>query len=257
MAKEKQPIIIKKIQAGHAGAHGGAWKVAYADFVTAMMAFFMVMWLMGSDDETKAAVASYFNNPTSAWRRDLVAKETLPLGDRTGAGDNILNGAGGAVPEDQVKRPSRPYAQYEESKGQGELLERLISDKQNFEMDLIRFSVSEDLLFEPGTPDQWRKGSEKIVEKVGQLSKIFKGKITIEGTHPKESADEKTNPAGKDSNYEFHMSRLVSVSKLLVEKRLTEEDRIQTAMRPDEQSADGERRPSKITFTLYKKPGDE
>ena len=39
-------IVIKKVQGGSAGAHGGAWKVAYADFVTAMMAFFMVMWLL-------------------------------------------------------------------------------------------------------------------------------------------------------------------------------------------------------------------
>jgi len=50
----KQPIIIKRKKAGHAGAHGGAWKVAYADFVTAMMCFFLVMWLMGSDEKVKA-----------------------------------------------------------------------------------------------------------------------------------------------------------------------------------------------------------
>ena len=47
MAKDKGvTIVIKKVQGGKAGAHGGAWKVAYADFVTAMMAFFMVMWLL-------------------------------------------------------------------------------------------------------------------------------------------------------------------------------------------------------------------
>jgi chemotaxis protein MotB len=61
--KDKATIIIKKIKKGGHGGHGGAWKVAYADFVTAMMAFFMVMWLMGSDAETKAAVEGYFKNP--------------------------------------------------------------------------------------------------------------------------------------------------------------------------------------------------
>src|SRR5579862_7924672 len=58
------PIIIKKVRAhgGHAH-HGGSWKVAYADFVTAMMAFFMVMWIMGLSDETRAQIQGYFNDP--------------------------------------------------------------------------------------------------------------------------------------------------------------------------------------------------
>ncbi|MGF9693375.1 MotB family protein [Rhizobium sp. 0TCS1.26] len=55
-------IIIKKHGGGHEGAHGGAWKIAYADFMTAMMAFFLVMWLVNAaNEETKASVASYFN----------------------------------------------------------------------------------------------------------------------------------------------------------------------------------------------------
>lgn len=55
-------IIIKRHHGGHDGHHGGAWKIAYADFMTAMMAFFLVMWLINaSNAETKAAIASYFN----------------------------------------------------------------------------------------------------------------------------------------------------------------------------------------------------
>jgi flagellar motor protein MotB len=63
--KDKATIIIKKIQPAAHGGHGGAWKVAYADFVTAMMAFFLVMWLMGTDEETKAAVEGYFKSAGS------------------------------------------------------------------------------------------------------------------------------------------------------------------------------------------------
>src|SRR6186713_1329190 len=62
---DKRPIIIvkKKISAG--GHHGGAWKVAYADFVTAMMAFFMVMWLVSTvSKEQRAALFDYFQNPS-------------------------------------------------------------------------------------------------------------------------------------------------------------------------------------------------
>jgi chemotaxis protein MotB len=59
----KKIIIVKKKVAGHGGHHGGSWKVAYADFVTAMMAFFMVMWILGMDDKTKQAIEGYFANP--------------------------------------------------------------------------------------------------------------------------------------------------------------------------------------------------
>lgn len=60
---KEQPIIIKKKKGGHGGHHGGAWKVAFADFMTAMMAFFLVMWLVGQKSEVKEAVAGYFRDP--------------------------------------------------------------------------------------------------------------------------------------------------------------------------------------------------
>src|ERR1700678_84377 len=62
-AKTTQPIIVIKKKGGHGGHHGGAWKVAYADFVTAMMSLFIVLWLMGSSSKVKEAVAGYFNDP--------------------------------------------------------------------------------------------------------------------------------------------------------------------------------------------------
>jgi chemotaxis protein MotB len=63
MAAKTQPIIVIKKKGGHGGHHGGAWKVAYADFVTAMMSLFIVLWLMGSSEKVKKAVAGYFNDP--------------------------------------------------------------------------------------------------------------------------------------------------------------------------------------------------
>jgi chemotaxis protein MotB len=57
------PIIVIKKKGGHGGHHGGAWKVAYADFVTAMMAFFLVMWLVTQKQEVRAAVGAYFRDP--------------------------------------------------------------------------------------------------------------------------------------------------------------------------------------------------
>jgi chemotaxis protein MotB len=63
MAEKPRPIYVIKKKGGHGGHHGGAWKVAYADFVTAMMSLFIVLWLMSSSSKVKEAVAGYFNDP--------------------------------------------------------------------------------------------------------------------------------------------------------------------------------------------------
>ena len=62
--KTQAPVIVKKIKKGHGGHHGGAWKVAYADFVTAMMALFLLLWILSSSDaKTKSELARYFRDP--------------------------------------------------------------------------------------------------------------------------------------------------------------------------------------------------
>src|SRR6187431_587064 len=58
-----RPIYVKRVKKVAGGHHGGAWKVAYADFVTAMMAFFMVMWIISMDESVKNAVQGYFQDP--------------------------------------------------------------------------------------------------------------------------------------------------------------------------------------------------
>lgn len=85
-AKKLQPIIVKRIKkSGHA-AHGGAWKIAYADFVTAMMAFFLLMWLLGSTTEgDKKGIADYFQSPL---------KVALMGGSGSGDSSHILKGGG-------------------------------------------------------------------------------------------------------------------------------------------------------------------
>jgi chemotaxis protein MotB len=85
-AKRLQPIIIKRIKKGGHSAHGGAWKIAYADFVTAMMAFFLLMWLLGSTTEgDKKGIADYFGSPL---------KVALMGGPGSGGSNSILTGGG-------------------------------------------------------------------------------------------------------------------------------------------------------------------
>jgi chemotaxis protein MotB len=97
-SKKLQPIIIKRIKkAGH-GAHGGAWKIAYADFVTAMMAFFLLMWLLGSTTEgDKKGIADFFSSPLK-----------IAMSGGSGAGDSshVIKGGGQDLSrtEGQVKK---------------------------------------------------------------------------------------------------------------------------------------------------------
>jgi chemotaxis protein MotB len=80
---EVRPIIVKKvIEAGHAAHHGGAWKVAYADFVTAMMAFFLLMWLLGmTDEEKRKGIADYFTPTLVEYKQNSAGSNGFFGGD--------------------------------------------------------------------------------------------------------------------------------------------------------------------------------
>lgn len=91
-----RPIIVKKvIQEVHGGHHGGAWKVAYADFVTAMMAFFLLMWLLGATTEKqRKALADYFAPTLVQSKSDSAGSDSLFNGDSIVSVDNYPNRQG-------------------------------------------------------------------------------------------------------------------------------------------------------------------
>lgn len=132
MAEDTKPIIVKKIKKGGHGHHGGAWKIAYADFVTAMMAFFLLMWLLGSTTkEEKQAISDYFQNPS-------------PIAGPGGASTSMIKIGGGkdvSYSEGDTKRGSNPEdkaGKTEESKPEvGQITqtdkERLIQLKKELE----------------------------------------------------------------------------------------------------------------------------
>ena len=98
-AKKLQPIIIKKVKKGGHAVHGGAWKIAYADFVTAMMAFFLLMWLLGSTSEgDKKGIADFFQSPLKV--------ALLNGGSGSGDSSSVLKGGGQDLTRSggQVKR---------------------------------------------------------------------------------------------------------------------------------------------------------
>jgi chemotaxis protein MotB len=98
-SKKLQPIIIKRVKKGGHAPHGGAWKIAYADFVTAMMAFFLLMWLLGSTAEgDKKGIADYFASPLKV--------ALLNGGSGSGDSSSVIKGGGTDLTrtEGQVKK---------------------------------------------------------------------------------------------------------------------------------------------------------
>lgn len=86
MSDDSRPIVVKKIKKGGHGAHGGAWKIAFADFMTAMMAFFLLMWLLGSVSKgTLKGISDYFSNPV---------KVASSGGAGSGDAESLIKGGG-------------------------------------------------------------------------------------------------------------------------------------------------------------------
>lgn len=227
MAKKGEVIVIKKKKKGGGhGHHGGAWKVAYADFVTAMMCFFLVMWLMGSDEEIKAAVAHYFNNPNTPFKAgtDTKSKESVPLGEYAGAGDNVLNGKEGQFPDELARNPMRPVAQQrlEEHQELSELIKELMDGKVyalGVSVESLKFSVESNLLFKPGTEELKPEG-KPMLDKLGRLFNGYRGYLVIEG-----HVDESQFKSNVGSAYEFSVSQAVSVMNYLIGKHYISEEK--------------------------------
>jgi len=120
MADDK-PIIVVKKKGGHGGHHGGAWKIAYADFVTAMMAFFMVMWLVNSASvQTRQSIASYFRKPG-------IFTE--------GSGTPLLLGGAGILEDAFV--PARPEDKKKKTKTVNQNPERRIGGESDKDLDKL------------------------------------------------------------------------------------------------------------------------
>ncbi|MGQ0708860.1 MAG: flagellar motor protein MotB [Rhodoferax sp.] len=114
-AKKLQPIIIKRVKKGGHAAHGGAWKIAYADFVTAMMAFFLLMWLLGSTTEgDKKGLSDYFQSPL---------KVAMQGGSGSGASNSILTGGGSDL--------TQTAGQAKSGDGRDRTARRMSGDKPN------------------------------------------------------------------------------------------------------------------------------
>lgn len=169
---DKQTIVIKKITINAAGAHGGSWKVAFADFMTALMAFFLVMWLISAEEAIKKQVSDYFSTPSiieynfSNYGVELTLEKLFldlinePLkafqafmspADKT---PNLLSAG--------VKRIVLSHIIDE----LGSLAKNVVVDRSSFEIDII-----DNNLFLPGTA----KPSPDYISNVAKIKEITTG----------------------------------------------------------------------------------
>jgi len=193
------PIIVVRKKTGHAGHHGGAWKVAYADFVTAMMALFMVLWLLSSSEKVKKAVGGYFQDPTGNGK--------MSGSNMAGAGEALT------VAKDDMSKLKEKLQQAMRE------LPKFEQMKDNIEVTVtaegLRIELLEKeggLFFENGSPKPLDKGNE-LIRMMGSQLKSLPNKLLIEGhTDAKPYASE----AGY-TNWELSADRANSARRILQE----------------------------------------
>lgn len=182
--KSPGEIVIVRKKRGHRVGHGGAWKVAYADFVTAMMAFFLVMWLVNQSKETRAAVAGYFRDPGAFAAQQ--SKSVVPGGALAAA-----SGAATTVPAVDVSAAKREQAMLLETAAQIHenllKLPELASLRDQIEITVTSEGLRIDLIeregssfFDSGSA-VLRGASERILAVVAQEVRKLRNDVIIEG----------------------------------------------------------------------------
>ena len=164
----KPIIIIKRYKKGHGDHHGGAWKVAYADFVTAMMALFIVLWLLSSSEQVQKAVGGYFSDPQG---------KTKDIG-------NGLKGAGSeslAVKKDDMNQLKDKLEQAIKSTAAFQKIKEHVIftiTAEGLRVELVE--GDNDTFFETGSPHPTEFGREllrALAEEIGKLP----NRVTMEG----------------------------------------------------------------------------
>ena len=201
----ERPIIIIKKKASHGGHHGGAWKVAYADFVTAMMALFIVLWLLNSSKPVKEAIAGYFRDPSGTAGKLGTSNE--------GPGEKFVptpvpNEDMGKL-KDEIEKAMRRLPNFEKFKNQIELK----VTPEGLRIELLESATG--TFFDVGNRNPNSNGSELLDMLAGELGKM-PNKISIEG-----HTDSKPFSGKKGyGNWELSTDRANSARRLMQEQGL-------------------------------------
>ena len=194
-----RPIfIIKRKKTAHAGHHGGAWKVAYADFVTAMMALFIVLWLMSADEKVKEAIATFFNTATGPGTQTGTAV--------AGAGNSIqLTKDDMAKLKEKMEQALREMPNFRAMKDHVEMT--ITSDGLRIEL----LETEAGMFFESGRPMPTASGAELLARLAEELGKL-PNNLLIEG-HT--DAKPFVTAGGAYSNWELSADRANAARRLM------------------------------------------
>jgi chemotaxis protein MotB len=213
---EDSAPIIKKVKKVHGGGHGGAWKVAYADFVTAMMALFIVLWILSSSEKVKEAVAGYFKDPIgfSTKSKIMIEGKNPPIDVQI---------------QQQMEQKEREKQTFEKT---GEALsEKLKEDtdlmglakqvriqvtKEGLNIELV--DSAQDIFFEVGT-SELKERARRLLEKIGREIAKLPNKIIVEG----HTDSRQFNNIGTGyTNFELSSERALAAKRSLVSGGLPE-----------------------------------
>src|SRR5579871_1931858 len=195
--EKARPIIVIKKKGGHGGHHGGAWKVAYADFVTAMMSLFIVLWLLNSSKQVQEAVGGYFKDPTGTSKKVGT--------NMAGAGENfLLNKDNMPRLKEQLEQKMRQMSDFDKLKSHVEMT----VTAEGLRIELMESAAG--TFFDSGNATLNRDGKDLLVSLAQELSKL-PNKISIEG-----HTDSKPYAAtGNYTNWELSTDRANAARRLM------------------------------------------
>jgi chemotaxis protein MotB len=228
-----QPIVVKKIKKGGHGHHGGAWKVAYADFVTAMMAFFLLLWLLNvSDPVTLGGISSYFQNPSAVNAAGGASTSMIDLGSN-------VDVRGRETPTSEEEKDfedlaSKEYLESEMNQMQDmqerleEMLETnpaLMGFKDQVMMDIsnegLRIQIMDKdkrPMFNLGSKNM-KSYTRKLMKELGPVIKQIPNKISISG----HTDSAKFSRRDGYSNWELSADRANAARRALIEAKFPAE----------------------------------
>lgn len=272
---KKAPIIIKKINAGEHGHHGGAWKVAYADFVTAMMAFFLLLWLLNSvPSEKLKGVAQYFEPTIGISGAKGIGFEGGKAKAKSGASsyDNEQGVKYGVMSKGNIVSNPQTGTEIsiEESENErftmveGELKKAIMSDKDLSQFqDSVSFDVTPEGLriqvtdqdkypmFKPGSAEL-ETYTKNILAKITNLIRFSPNFLAISG-----HTDSDTSALPKDySNWELSSDRANAARRFMIGQGISGDQVSRVVAKADVEPIDpanpGSPRNRRITVTLLR-----
>lgn len=192
-----RPIIIVKKKAGHGGHHGGAWKVAYADFVTAMMALFIVLWLMNTNKPVREAIAGYFQDPSGKLNQ-TDSSHSIATENPVLANDNISS------------LKNKLQKTIEQMKNFDKLKDQIVITVTPEGLRVELLETQSGTFFDLGSSELNENGQKLLILLAQELGKV-PNRITIEG-----HTDAKPFTGRQDySNWELSTDRANSARRLM------------------------------------------